>query len=210
MRLAIFGAGAHGRAVADLLSEEGRHTTAAFSDANPEIAGQKVLGAPVLGSDDAVAAAFAQGTYDGALVGVGNTAMAARRRVFALINAARIPAPVVVHPRAIVAGTALVGAGTVVFPGAILGARVVVGANVVVYSGAIVEHDSTLEDHVYVSPGVVLSGSVIVRDGAFLGAGAVVLPGLEIGRDAIVAAGAVVTESVPAGATVVGVPAKRR
>lgn len=42
----------------------------------------------------------------------------------------------------------------------------------------------------------------------WIGAGALILPGVTIGDDAIVGAGAVVTRDVPAGATVVGNPAR--
>ena len=44
--------------------------------------------------------------------------------------------------------------------------------------------------------------------GASIGSGATILPNLTIGERAIVGAGAVVTRDVPAGATVVGVPAR--
>lgn len=49
-----------------------------------------------------------------------------------------------------------------------------------------------------------------VRIGAnvWIGAGALILPGVTIGDDAIVGAGSVVTRDVPAGATVVGNPAR--
>ena len=40
------------------------------------------------------------------------------------------------------------------------------------------------------------------------GGGAIILPGVTIGDDAIVGAGSVVTRDVPAGATVVGNPAR--
>jgi maltose O-acetyltransferase len=51
-----------------------------------------------------------------------------------------------------------------------------------------------------------------IRIGAnvWIGAGALILPGVTIGDDAIVGAGAVVTRDVPAGAAVVGNPARPR
>jgi UDP-2-acetamido-3-amino-2,3-dideoxy-glucuronate N-acetyltransferase len=47
-----------------------------------------------------------------------------------------------------------------------------------------------------------------VRRRASIGTGATILSGVEIGEGALVGAGAVVTRSVPAGATVVGNPAR--
>lgn len=48
----------------------------------------------------------------------------------------------------------------------------------------------------------------VVEDDAAIGAGAIILAGVRIGRGALVGAGAVVTGDVPAGATVIGVPAR--
>jgi UDP-perosamine 4-acetyltransferase len=208
MRVLILGAGAHGGAIADLIGEGAGLTVVGFSDADPTLAGRRVLGLPVLGDDAAALEAVRAGRADGALVGVGNTALAARRRLFELLAARGIPAPTVVHPRAVVARSASIGEGAVVFAGVVVGARARIGANAVLYSGAIVEHDSVVEPHAYLGPGVVLAGAVTVGEGAFLGAGAVVLPGVEIGRDALVAAGAVVTASVGAAERVGGVPAR--
>jgi acetyltransferase-like isoleucine patch superfamily enzyme len=48
-----------------------------------------------------------------------------------------------------------------------------------------------------------------IRRGARIGGGAVLCPGIEIGEEAFVGAGAVVTKDVPAGAVVVGNPARQ-
>ena len=59
------------------------------------------------------------------------------------------------------------------------------------------------------SPGVKdqLAGAVI-KKGAKIGANATILPGVVVGENALVGAGAVVVRDVPAGAVVVGNPAR--
>ncbi|MGU3420215.1 sugar O-acetyltransferase [Methylobacterium sp. D54C] len=51
---------------------------------------------------------------------------------------------------------------------------------------------------------------VVIGANVWIGSGAIILPGVTIGDDAIVGAGSVVTRDVPAGATVVGNPARPR
>ena len=68
-------------------------------------------------------------------------------------------------------------------------------------------------DFVTFAPGVKCNGNVVIEDHAYIGAGAVIKQGqpgapLGIGHGAVVGMGAVVTKSVPAGATVVGNPAR--
>ena len=51
-------------------------------------------------------------------------------------------------------------------------------------------------------------GPIIIEDEAWLGYGVIVLSGVRIGKGAVIGAGSVVTKDVPAGAIVVGVPAR--
>ena len=76
-----------------------------------------------------------------------------------------------------------------------------------------VEHDCVIGDFVTFAPGVKCNGNIHIHDHAYIGAGAMIKQGrpdqpLVIGKGAIVGMGAVVTKSVPAGAKVVGNPAR--
>jgi sugar O-acyltransferase (sialic acid O-acetyltransferase NeuD family) len=75
-----------------------------------------------------------------------------------------------------------------------------------------VAHDCVIGDFVTLAPHACCNGNVHLNDHVYVGAGAVIRNGsasepLVVGAGAVIGMGAVVTRSVPAGETVVGVPA---
>ncbi|MDM5071732.1 sugar O-acetyltransferase [Aeromonas bestiarum] len=83
-----------------------------------------------------------------------------------------------------------------------IGANVMIGPNVQIYTAA---HALDADERIQ---GVETALPVTIEDRVWIGGGAILLPGVTIGREAIVGAGAVVTKDVPAGARVVGNPAR--
>jgi sugar O-acyltransferase (sialic acid O-acetyltransferase NeuD family) len=100
------------------------------------------------------------------------------------------------------------GLGSYLQEFAILQADVRLGRNCSVSAGCIVNHECHLGDSVFLAPGSNLCGKIEIGDGVFVGASAVILPRLKIAPWATIGAGAVVTRDVPAGAVVVGNPAR--
>ena len=196
----VVGNGGHARACVDAWPTDGPQP-AGYLGPEPG----DVLSLPHLGDDDALAALKADG-MDLAFVALGSGA--ARAAVTARCTAAGMTLVTVVAPNAQVGTTVTLGAGTVVLHRAVLGARVRVGRGTIVNTAASVDHDCVVGDFVHIAPGVNLAGTVTVGDRAMIGIGASVVPGIRIGERATVGAGAVVIRDVPAGATVVGVPAQ--
>ena len=99
---------------------------------------------------------------------------------------------------------------------------VIVGDNVTIKCGVQLWDGLEVEDDVFIGPNVTFTNDkhprskqypeafakTIIKKGASIGANATILPGIIIGAEAMVGAGAVVTVNVPAGAVVVGNPAK--
>ncbi|MBI1368145.1 MAG: acetyltransferase [Planctomycetes bacterium] len=199
--LIIYGAGDHGRVVADAAAAAGWHVRGFLDD---RIATDTTIGPfRVIGSGDQV------GEFDARIiVAVGDNA--ARCRCVAALLHAGANITSVVHPSAQVSPSAVIEAGVFIGPLAVVNAESVIDGGAIINSGAIVEHHNRIGSATHVAPGAVLTGRCTVGARALIGARAVLLPGLCVGDDAIVGAGAVVTSDVPAGATVRGNPARAK
>jgi sugar O-acyltransferase (sialic acid O-acetyltransferase NeuD family) len=202
----IIGGGGHAKQVIETLRLTDPDARLAIVDVKHGLS--EVLGVLVVGTDAFLARGKEEG-FDSFAMGIGGIGDNRRRAAaFERARAAGLLPKAIIHPSAVIAESASVGAGTQCLSGAIIVGGVSLGEDVIVNSGAIVEHECRVADHVHVATGAIVTGSVNIGAFAHIGAGAVIRQGVTIGANALVGIGSVVTKNVPPGVTVMGVPAR--
>ena len=204
-RLAVVGAGGHGKVVADAALCAGWQDIVFFDDSSQARASLTSAERWSVGGavDDLLARA---GFFNGVIVAVGNNH--ARMELQRELEAGDAIIATVVHPSASVSRFATLGPGSVAIAGAAVNVDASIGRGTILNTGATVDHDCVVGEFVHLSPGVHLAGGVKIDDLAWIGIGAVVRENIRVGRGAFVAAGAVVIKDVAPGVTVAGVPAR--
>lgn len=198
--LLIFGAGGHGRVVADAALAAGRWLRVLASDRDPERChGELLPGVALLPAYAATATAAA------VHVAIGDAR--AREREVAALPAQLLAT--VVHPAASLSAHAHVGPGCFIAAQAVVGPGAKLGTAVIVNHGAVVDHDVSIGDFCHVAPLAALGGGAQLGDRVLVGTGASVLPGVRIASDIVVGAGAVVTGELVEPGSYAGVPARR-
>lgn len=203
--LLIVGAGGLAREAAEAARASGEHHVVGFLDENPTLWGAPIGGALVLGGLDRVAhfprARLLLGT------GRGRSRAALHHRLAGMgVTADRYTS--VIHPRAIVPPSALIGAGSVLLAGAVLTTDVTVGQHAAIMPNAVLTHDVAVGDYVTVCASASLGGGVQARTGTYLGQGCTVREGVTLGAWSMIGMGAAVVREVGDGQLWAGVPAR--
>lgn len=198
--LLIFGAGGHGRVVADAALASGRWRRVLASDRDPaRCSGELLPGVSLLPAYAATASAT------GVHIAIGNAG--ARAREVEALPAGLLAT--VLHPAATVSTHARIAPGCFIAAQAVVAPNAELGLSVIVNHAAIVDHDVAIGEFCHVAPSAVLGGGVRVGKRVLVGSGARVLPGLRIGDDVVIGAGAVVVDDILESGVYAGVPARR-
>lgn len=184
IRLLVVGAGGHGRSVAEAAQLSERFEVTGFLD-DALTAGDCVLAVPVLGPLTSLTNHRAN--CDQAIVAVGNNAI--REKVTLQLVEAGFELATVIHPRAFVAPSAMVGQGSAVMAGAIVGTEARLGVGVIVNCGAVVDHHAHVEDYGHLGVNASMAGGTALGAKAWMQAGSAIGYGVRIPAETILVPG---------------------
>lgn len=165
-RVLVVGAGGHGQAVAEALALQGSTQLVGFVDDAAPLS-STVFGLPVLGNVGSLP--LLAGVADAVCVAIGHNAT--RQRLAQQVLQAGFALATVVHPRAFVSPSAVVGAGSAIMAGALVGTCAHLGQGAIVNCGAVVDHHAVVEDFGHLGVGACMAGGSRVGQGAWLQAG---------------------------------------
>jgi sugar O-acyltransferase (sialic acid O-acetyltransferase NeuD family) len=207
-RVVIFGAGGHGREVAEVVRHQAQQASnisvLGFIVDEPRLHNKTVNDLPVLGdwswfegvdrNEVAIVCALGSPTVRKRIV------ERAAARGLSFFNA--------ISPDSYLSPNARVGQGVMILPKSVVSTDTLIDDHVLINVGATISHDTRVGRFGTINPGVHLAGNVSVGEGCYLGMGCSVIQGRTLGAWTTVGAGAVVIQDLPVGVTAVGVPAR--
>lgn len=193
-KILIYGAGGHGKVVADIARLNG-YEDIVFYDDNPtanENDGYMV----VHNLQDYM-------DYD-FVVALGNNELREKICKKYFNNLVTL-----IHPSAILAKNTVIKKGTVVMAGAVINSGTVIGEGNIINTCCSIDHDNNVGNYNHLSVNSHTAGAVTIGDRNTLGIGSNVINCVKIKSDCMIGAGAVVIRDIAEPGTYVGVPARK-
>jgi len=202
-KLAIIGAGGHGRVIADCAQAMRVYSEIIFlDDGFPER--KNNLSWSIIGKS--IDWKIYLEEYEFAIA-IGNNKIRLSLYQQLMLNKATLPN--IIHPSAIVSTNSSFGEANVVFANSVINPAATIANACIINTAATIDHDCQLADAVHISPGVHLAGTVTVKKFSWLGVGSCSIQGITIAENCQIGAGATIIKSTQPNGLYLGTPAKR-
>ena len=175
-KLAIIGAGGHGKVVGEIALLNQYDTINFFDDKISEI---KNFPFRIVGNIELLKKNLKN--YDDFFVAIGENVT--RCDKISLLKNEKKNIVSLIHPKSTVSEFSSIEAGSCVMANAAINAGTLIKEGVIINTSASIDHDCQIEDYAHISPTCSLSGNVKVGKFTHLGTGTSVHPGINIGQN---------------------------
>lgn len=192
-KIAILGAGGHGKVVGEIASLNEYQTIDFFDDA-VNILSKNFL-YPIVGNSNDLENNLKN--YDAHFVAIGNNQI--RFEKMNWLSKLNIKFVNLVHPKSTISKNIILGAGICIMAQAVINPGSSVGNGAIINTASVIDHDCLIEDFVHISPNCSLSGNVKVGKFTHMGTGSSVHPSVCIGTNVKVGVGAKIFKDIKDG-----------
>jgi sugar O-acyltransferase (sialic acid O-acetyltransferase NeuD family) len=174
-KLAIIGAGGHGKVVGEIALLNQYDTIDFFDDRINEI---KNFPFNIIGNLEFLKKSLKN--YENFFVAIGDSVVRCDKISWLKNEKKNIVS--LIHPKSTVSQFSSIEAGSCVMANAVINPGTLINEGVIINTSASIDHDCLIEDYVHISPNCSLSGNVKVGKFTHLGTGTSVHPGIDIGK----------------------------
>lgn len=199
-RLAIIGAGGHGKVAADIAELSGWDVIVFFDDYPT-----KNYPWPIIGSCQELISSSLK-DYDAIFVAIGNNDY--RKKLFNILEVIDSNKLIsLIHPKATISKHAQINVGCLIAANAVINPSTVVHKGCIINTGATVDHDCTIQDFSHIAPGVHLSGNVKIGHNNWIGVGSTIIQCIEMADNIFLGGGSLVVKDLKKSGIYYGSPA---
>ena len=193
-KLAILGAGGHGKVVGEIALLNKYEVIDFFDDRIDEI---KEYPFKIIDKQNNLKEYL--NNYDAFFVAIGDNKI--RSEKFNFLKNLKVNIVSLIHPKSTISKFSFIGIGTCVMANAAINPGTVIKDGVIINTSTSIDHDCLIDNFAHISPNSSLSGSVQIGKFTHLGTGTSVHPGIKIGNNVKTVVGSSIFKDISEGKT---------
>jgi sugar O-acyltransferase (sialic acid O-acetyltransferase NeuD family) len=188
-KIAILGAGGHGKVVGDIAFLNGFSEIEFFDDNHLDI---KNYPFKIIGELDQFQKLYNK--YSFWFISIGDNLI--RKKIFLKFSKLKKNLTNLIHPSSIVSQLSKIDKGICIMANVVINAGSKIKKGAIINSSASIDHDCSIGEFAHIAPNVTLCGNVFIGNDTLVGAGATVHPGIKVGKNVKVGIGSKIFRNV--------------
>lgn len=198
-KLAIVGAGGHGKVAADIAELSGWEQIEFFDDHPNPLYPWSIVGS----CNDLLTHDFNK--YEGIFIAMGNNTH--RKKFFTFLRDQNANLISLIHPNAIISSYTSIENGCLIAANAVINVGSIISTGCIINTGAIIDHDCIIGDFSHIAPRATLAGHVHIGKNSWVGLGSAIIQQIKIADNIYIGAGSLVVNNLELSGLYYGTPA---